>query len=310
LGVGELNKDYLSVYLVPSTTTPVAATALTSGMIAGPLNNQSSWQTSNIPISNSYAGSSSRLVFSWVNDNSSGTDPAAAIDNISLTYSAVACSGTPNSGVATISIASGCASTPFTLSASGLSSGSGISYQWQSSSSSTGPWSNISGATSYSYSTTTTLTSYYRVVSVCSGNTSTSSVVTYSVISCSNSGCTPSYVPTTNLIGWWPFNGNAIDYSGSNRNGTNNGAVLTTDRFGNIGKAYQFSNYKYISVTEDETLKLHNTDFTISTWGYLTDTSTTNGGTNNYYTLLGKRQGGASEDNYIIGITNESTNFK
>jgi hypothetical protein len=56
----------------------------------------------------------------------------------------------------------------------------------------------------------------------------------------------PSYLPTNGLVGWWPFNGNANDESGNGNNGTVNGATLTTDRFGNAGKAYSFdgtSNY-------------------------------------------------------------------
>jgi hypothetical protein len=52
----------------------------------------------------------------------------------------------------------------------------------------------------------------------------------------------PSYVPTSGLVGWWPFNGNANDESGNNNNGTVNGATLSADRFGNANKAYQFNN--------------------------------------------------------------------
>jgi uncharacterized protein (TIGR02145 family) len=50
----------------------------------------------------------------------------------------------------------------------------------------------------------------------------------------------PSYVPTSGLVGYWPFNGNANDESGNGNNGTVNGATLTTDRFGNANKAYSF----------------------------------------------------------------------
>jgi hypothetical protein len=50
----------------------------------------------------------------------------------------------------------------------------------------------------------------------------------------------PSYVPTNGLVGYWPFNENANDESGNGNNGTVNGATLTTDRFGNVGKAYSF----------------------------------------------------------------------
>jgi hypothetical protein len=50
----------------------------------------------------------------------------------------------------------------------------------------------------------------------------------------------PNYVPTNGLVGWWPFNGNANDESGNGNNGTVSGATLTTDRFGNANKAYNF----------------------------------------------------------------------
>lgn len=51
----------------------------------------------------------------------------------------------------------------------------------------------------------------------------------------------PSYVPTSGLVGWWPFNGNANDESGNGNNGTVNGATLTQDRFGDANGAYSFS---------------------------------------------------------------------
>ncbi len=39
----------------------------------------------------------------------------------------------------------------------------------------------------------------------------------------------PSYLPTNGLVGWWPFNGNANDESGNNKNVNGNGATLTKD---------------------------------------------------------------------------------
>ena len=51
----------------------------------------------------------------------------------------------------------------------------------------------------------------------------------------------PSYVPTSGLVGWWGFNGNAQDGSGNGNHGTVNGATLTTDRFGNHNGAYFFN---------------------------------------------------------------------
>jgi uncharacterized protein (TIGR02145 family) len=51
----------------------------------------------------------------------------------------------------------------------------------------------------------------------------------------------PSYVPTSGLVGWWGFNGNAQDGSGNGNHGTVNGATLTTDRFGNQNGAFAFN---------------------------------------------------------------------
>jgi uncharacterized protein (TIGR02145 family) len=45
---------------------------------------------------------------------------------------------------------------------------------------------------------------------------------------------------TSGLVAYYPFNGNANDESGNGNNGTVNGAMLTTDRFGNVEKAYRF----------------------------------------------------------------------
>jgi hypothetical protein len=51
----------------------------------------------------------------------------------------------------------------------------------------------------------------------------------------------PSYVPTSDLVGWWPFNGNANDESGNGNNGTIIGGVAnTSDRFGIANAAYFF----------------------------------------------------------------------
>jgi uncharacterized protein (TIGR02145 family) len=70
----------------------------------------------------------------------------------------------------------------------------------------------------------------------------------------------PNYVPTTGLVGWWPFNGNANDESGNGNNGTVNGANLSTDRFGNVGKAYSFDGINdWIQVAHNSSL-----DFSIS----------------------------------------------
>jgi|GEM_PF-1867322 len=84
-GIGESSFDRLRVYLVPTTTTPVAGTELSSGQV-GQANYslQNEWIKVGIQIPASAAGTTQRLVFSWRNDNSLGTNPPIAIDNISL----------------------------------------------------------------------------------------------------------------------------------------------------------------------------------------------------------------------------------
>jgi gliding motility-associated-like protein len=50
-----------------------------------------------------------------------------------------------------------------------------------------------------------------------------------------------SQVPTSGLVGAWPFSGNANDVSGTGNHGTVNGATLTADRCGNANSAYSFN---------------------------------------------------------------------
>ena len=71
----------------------------------------------------------------------------------------------------------------------------------------------------------------------------------------------PSYVPSNGLVGWWPFNGNANDASSNGNNGTVNGAVLTTDRFGNVSSAYDFHQTGHITLPS-----LNVTSITINAW--------------------------------------------
>ncbi len=113
-----------------------------------------------------------------------GGDFWAVMDNITLTQaSAVACSGTPSAGTAAITSTTGCAGVNFTLSASSVSSGSGITYQWQSSPNGTTSWADIASATSTSLVTNVASNTYYRLVTTCSnsGMTNTSNVVSYTV---------------------------------------------------------------------------------------------------------------------------------
>lgn len=71
-------------------------------------------------------------------------------------------------------------------------------------------------------------------------------------------------IPTNGLIGKWSFNNaNALDEVGSDT-GTVNGAILTTDRFGNADKAYYFDGINdEISLTGTN---FGTSNFAISVW--------------------------------------------
>ena len=103
-----------------------------------------------------------------------------------------ACSGSVTAGTAT-GPSTACGSTSFSLGLTGSTFASGITYQWQSSTSSTGPWTNITGGTTLSFTTTETATTYYRCYIVCTSastsDTSSTHLVTYTPCY-----CTPSWL--------------------------------------------------------------------------------------------------------------------
>ncbi|MBV6510726.1 MAG: hypothetical protein FMNOHCHN_00203 [Ignavibacteriaceae bacterium] len=98
---------------------------------------------------------------------------------------------------------------------------------------------------------------------------------------------------TTGLVGYFPFNSNANDESGNNNNGTVNGAVLTTDRFGNANSAYSFNGQSdYIYLQNSPSLSITG-DITLSAWYYSDFIS------NSYHTILNKRANG----NWSYGLS-------
>jgi hypothetical protein len=106
----------------------------------------------------------------------------------------------------------------------------------------------------------------------------------------------PNYVPTNGLVGWWPFNGNAVDESVNTNDGTVNGATLTTDRFGNANSAYSFDGNDFITVP-------HNNGFNMqqATWNvWVKKTSSTSG--NGMY-IFGKRDNAQHHVTFCAGNT-------
>jgi len=83
-GQGEGSYDYLSVHLVETSVTPAAGTPLTSTSL-GAYRGGGSWQRAAIVIPATNSQTTKRLVFTWRNDASGGTNPPVAVDNIMIT---------------------------------------------------------------------------------------------------------------------------------------------------------------------------------------------------------------------------------
>lgn len=77
----------------------------------------------------------------------------------------------------------------------------------------------------------------------------------------------PGYVPTSNLIGWYPFKGNANNNAAAgSKDGTVNGAIPTTDRFGADNSAYWLDGNTN-NITIDTTFfNLGWNEYTVSCW--------------------------------------------
>ena len=77
----------------------------------------------------------------------------------------------------------------------------------------------------------------------------------------------PSYVPVAGLQCYYPFNGNGNDASTLNNHLTNNGAVLTTDRFGTPDAAYSFNGSSQYLIRNTPSFTFNPTStFTVSLW--------------------------------------------
>jgi gliding motility-associated-like protein len=88
--LGETGNDYFRVWTVPTTFNPTSGTQITAVVnsrikIGNDLTANSNFTTQNYTLNATpYAGSTVRLVFEWVNNNVTGNQPPAAIDNVKL----------------------------------------------------------------------------------------------------------------------------------------------------------------------------------------------------------------------------------
>ncbi|MBE7508768.1 MAG: hypothetical protein HS118_01075 [Bacteroidia bacterium] len=242
--------DYIRVFTTTTSNTPVTDVVPGSGYTKVFENTATTYssftQMSTIDLT-SWAGSTVRLVFSFT---SNGTNPHAnpAIDNVSITYTPSSpCSGTPAPGNTTTTGANPiCANTSFTLGFDGSVSGSGLTYQWQSSPDNVS-WSNISGATSATYTTSLTASTWYRCNVTCSGNTGTSTPLQVTKDNVGNCVCTGAFGYSCNS----DYISN-VTFATINRSSTCDGSLPTNRTFYSTPNPVVYRGLTYtLSVTTD-----------------------------------------------------------
>ncbi|KGO96025.1 hypothetical protein Q767_07110 [Flavobacterium enshiense DK69] len=77
----------------------------------------------------------------------------------------------------------------------------------------------------------------------------------------------PNHVPTSGLVAYYGFNGNANDATANNYHLTNNGATLTADRNGTANSAYSFNgSYSYLTLSVFPTAFSYDGAHSVSFW--------------------------------------------
>jgi hypothetical protein len=110
------------------------------------------------------------------------------------------CTGTPNAGITASATNPVCPSVPFNLTMANATFTSGLTYQWQSAPTATGPWTNIAGANTPGYSASQTVDTWYQCIVTCAA-TSSSSISTPLLVTTSsfvNCYCTSTATSNTN----------------------------------------------------------------------------------------------------------------
>lgn len=178
------------------------------------------------------AENNSDLRIRWIYyEVGTGTRDRLAIDDITVSSSPESlCSGTPTPGNTNATVNPVVSGGTTVLSLQNATSGSGVSYQWQSSTTSaTTGFSNISGATSATYTATVTAKTWYRCVVTCGGNSGTSNAVEINIISPpANDLCANAQTLTVN---------NSAT-AGTTTAGTMLGATATIDSYKDVWYAF------------------------------------------------------------------------
>jgi len=99
------------------------------------------------------------------------------------------------------------------------------------------------------------------------------------------------------LIAYYPFNNSGIDYTGNGNDGFVYNITSTSDRNGKANSAYYFDGAtSNIRVTDNQALRLNNTDYTINTWEKLDSYGPT------YGSIIVCKRGTGSTNGWNYGI--------
>lgn len=148
--------------------TGTGMTVLGAAFITGGTTSVTNYTT----VSRLFTPSTSGTYYFVIRINNNGVPWYLGFDNFNLVV-VPPCAGVPTAGTATVTPSSGSVGSSIQLNATGFSNATGISFQWQSGPSATGPWTNIPGATTVPYTATavsTLTTTYYRLVATCSAS--------------------------------------------------------------------------------------------------------------------------------------------
>ena len=149
------------------------------------------------------------------------------------------CSGTPTAGTVTVSPSSGSSGSTYGVTASGYSTGSGLTYQWQYSDNAGGTWANQGTATS-SYAALTGLTApafgvvrTWRLVVNCTASSGSANSATGTFTS---TYCTPTSTNTIDYI-------TGFSTAGGVTNISNPSGALSPGGYGNFYATHSASQY-------------------------------------------------------------------
>lgn len=171
--------EYSTINAVQAATTYICTVTgpgyvtITEGSPAGPI---IAYGPSPLTWSSTNAGT---YYAHWAQDANCGTAFTCQTTTIDYVGPASACTNPAAGGAAVANPVMACPNQNFNLTLSGASLGSGLTYQWESSATSGGPWTAIAGATNSSFSTQQAAATYYRCEVICSAGTPAYSTEVY-----------------------------------------------------------------------------------------------------------------------------------